>query len=172
MRKASNSKDLKISNRLLVRDIIRRKGLIARYELAKETGLTPPTVTVIVNELVRDGVVREVGRGESHGGRRPVMLELNPIAALIFAVRIQRGEAVTAIFDLIGNILNQHSQTVNTTSPEELIEVIGESYDWLVQNTELDKKLVLWCGIATPGLVDTSRGVVERSSNLGWEKVP
>ncbi len=172
MRKASNSKDLKISNRLLVRDTIRRKGLIARYELAKETGLTPPTVTVIVNELIRDGVVREVGRGESNGGRRPVMLELNPKAALVFAVRIQRGEAVTAIFDLIGNILNQYSQTVNTTSPQELIEVIGESYDWLVQNTALDKKLVLWCGIATPGLVDTGRGVVERSSNLGWEKVP
>lgn len=172
MRKASNSKDLKIANRLLVRDTIRRKGLIARYELAKETGLTPPTVTVIVNELVRDGVVREVGHGESHGGRRPVMLELNPTAALIFAVRIQRGEAVTAIFDLVGNILNQHSQTVNTTSPEELVGVIGESYDWLIQSTGFDKKLVLWCGVATPGLVDTSRGVVERSSNLGWEKVP
>lgn len=172
MRRASNSKDVKISNRLLVRDTIRRKGLIARSELAKETGLTPPTVTVIVNELIKDGVVREVGRGESSGGRRPVMLELNPKAVLIFAIRIQRGEVVAAIFDLIGNILNQHSQTLDTASPEKVVEAIGQSYDWLVHDTSINKKLILWCGIATPGLVDTNRGVVERSSNLGWEKVP
>lgn len=172
MKKASNSKDLKVLNRLLVRDTIRRMGLIARYELAKETGLTPPTVTVIVNELIKDGIVLEVGPGESSGGRRPVMLELNPRAAFIFAVRIQRSEAVTAIFNLVGNILNQHSQTLNTFSPEELVGVIGESYDWLLKSTAIDKKLLLWCGVATPGLVDSSSGVVERSSNLGWEKVP
>lgn len=171
MKKASNSKDLKILNRLLVRDTIRRMGLIARYELAKETGLTPPTVTVIVNELIKKGIVLEVGHGESSGGRRPVMLELNSRAAFIFAVRIQCGEAVTAIFDLVGNILNQHSQTLNTASPEELVGAIGDSYDWLLKNTAIDQKLVLRCGIATPGLVDSSSGVVVRSSNLGWEKV-
>ena len=172
MRKASNSKDIKISNRLLVRDTIRRKGLIARYELAKETGLTPPTVTVIVNELINDGVVREVGHGESSGGRRPIMLELDPKAALIFAIRIQRGEVVAAIFDLIGNILNQHSQTLDTASPEKVVDAVGQSYDWLVHNTAIDKKLILWCGIATPGLVDANQGMVQRSSNLGWEKMP
>jgi predicted NBD/HSP70 family sugar kinase len=62
---ASNSIDVRIYNRILIRNIIRKMGPIARYELAKETGLTPPTITAIVNELMEDGIVMEVGYGEN-----------------------------------------------------------------------------------------------------------
>ena len=97
-------------NRLLVRDVIRRLGPIARFEIAKETGLTPSTVTVIASELLEAGIIKEVGHGESSGGRRPILLELNPMAANVFAVRLQRGELVTAIFDLAQNILAEDEQ--------------------------------------------------------------
>ena len=63
-----NSKNLKTHNRIFIRDIIRKLGPIARYEVAREAGLTPPTVTMVVNELIREGVVLEVGFGESSGG--------------------------------------------------------------------------------------------------------
>ncbi|MGE5598713.1 MAG: winged helix-turn-helix transcriptional regulator, partial [Bacteroidota bacterium] len=52
---ASTLQDLKVTNRLLVRNTIRRQGPIARSEVAKATGLTPSTVTVIVNDLIRAG---------------------------------------------------------------------------------------------------------------------
>lgn len=159
-------------NRLLVRNTIRKLGPIARYEVAKETGLTPPTVTVIVNELMASGIVREVGHAESSGGRRPVLLELNPTAAYIFAVRLQRGGMVTALFDLANNLLNQHCQALNTDLPDDVVEAIGNSFDWLLDNTRVNREDIIWCGVATPGLIDSHRGVVERSSNLNWEKVP
>jgi DNA-binding MarR family transcriptional regulator len=121
----SNSKDLKVLNRLLVRDMIRRLGPIARYEIAKETGLTPSTVTVIVAELLEAGVIKEVGHGASSGGRRPILLELNPTAAYVFAIRIQRGELMTAIFDLGKNIMAQRYSHLDTDLPDNVVEMIG-----------------------------------------------
>ncbi len=169
---ASNSKDIKRLNRILVRNIIRKLGPIARYELAKETGLTPPTVTVIVNELISDGVVLEVGHGESSGGRRPVMLEINPQAAYIFALRLQRDEVVTALFNLKGDILSHHKRVIDTAAPERVVEAVGNSFDWLIEDTGIDREKVLCCGVASPGLINTQRGVIGHSSNLKWDRVP
>lgn len=168
----SNSKDLKVLNRLLVRDMIRKLGPIARYEIARETGLTPSTVTVIVAELLEAGVIKEVGHGESSGGRRPILLELNPSAAHVFAIRIQRGELVTAIFDLAKNILAERHYQLDTSVPEEVVEAMGGSFEELIGEIKVDPDHVLWCGVACPGLVSSHKGVVERSSNLGWLKVP
>ena len=173
MRKiASNSGDVRIYNRILIRNIIRKMGPIARYELAKETGLTPPTITAIVNELMEDGIVMEVGYGESKGGRRPVMLELNSKAAYIFAVRIQRDEAVTALFDIGGNILEHHKQALDTSMVDDVVDAIGNSFDWLIENTGIKKEKVLCCGVASPGLINIHRGLIVHSSNLKWDQVP
>ena len=168
---ASKSRDLKVLNRLLVRETIRRHGPIARHEVAKLTGLTPPTVTVIVNELLREGVVREIGFGESTGGRRPVMLTLNPRAGYVLAVRLQRGQAVTALLDLGAEILASQILRLGSHLPAEVVEAVVGSCGQLLEATGIRLEDVFWCGIASPGLIDSSHGVVARSSNLGWENV-
>ncbi|MEW5867088.1 MAG: ROK family transcriptional regulator [Bacillota bacterium] len=168
---ASNSRDVKVLNRLLVRNTIRKLGPIARHEVAKVTGLTPPTVTVIVNEMIRSGIVKEVGRGISTGGRRPVMLELNPCAGFILAVRIQHGEIVTAILDLAGTILETQRLEPDTSAPGNVVNVIGTSFDNMTERLGIKNDQVLWCGVASPGLIDSHRGIVARSSNLAWQNV-
>ena len=94
---ASTNSDLKEINRALVRDTIRKRGPVARSEIARITGLTPPTVSAIVKDMLEADIVKEIGRGVSTGGRRPILLELNPKAGFVLAVRIQRGEIVTAL---------------------------------------------------------------------------
>ncbi len=168
----TNSKDLKVTNRLLVRDMIRRRGPIARYEIARETGLTPSTVSIIVAELLRTGVIQEVGHGVSSGGRRPILLELNPAAAYVFAVRLQRGELVAAIFDLKEEILAERFCQLNTDHPQRVVDAIGHTFEELVTELQISPNRVLWCGVASPGLVTADTGVVERSSNLGWVGIP
>ena len=169
---ASNSRGIKVHNRLLVRDTIRMLGPIPRREVARIVGLTPPAVTVIVNELMRENIVKEVGWGESSGGRKPVMLALNPQAGFVFAARLQRGESVAALLDLSGNILEKRLKKLDTSLPEDVVEALGESFDSLLRSTGIAAHDVLWCGVASPGLVDSSQGVVQRSSNLNWNKVP
>ena len=169
---ASNSKDLKVLNRLLVRETIRRRGPIARYEVARVTGLTPPTVTGIVGEFLRAGVVREIGPGESNGGRRPILLKLNPRAGYVLAVRIQRGEVLVALLDLANNILRDRRQGLVGTGPEDVLREAEMSFAEFVRDEGIGEEEVLWCGVAVPGLVNSGRGLVERSSNMEWVQVP
>lgn len=172
IRNVINSHDLKVLNRVSVLDIIRKQGPVARYEVAKLTKLTPPTVTVIVNELLKTGIINEVGEGESSGGRKPVMLELNSRYGYIFAVRIQRGEIVSALIDLAGTILENRRLKLETAVPEDVATAVKGCFEQLLEITQIPKQKVFWCGVASPGLVDPFRGIVERSANLNWHKVP
>jgi N-acetylglucosamine repressor len=172
MKSASNSRDLKVLNRLLVLNTIRKNGPIARYEVAKITGLTPPTVTVIVSELMKRGVVKETGAGKSNGGRRPVFLELESSAGFIFAVRLQSGEIMAALMDITGNVLESRYLKLDTEFPEAVVAAIRECLDQFIKRTGTPRERVLWCGVAFPGLIDISQSTVVRSFNLGWNKAP
>ncbi|HYH04608.1 MAG TPA: winged helix-turn-helix domain-containing protein, partial [Bacillota bacterium] len=166
VRTANNSKDLKVLNRIKVLNTVRKNGPVARYEVAKLTGLTPPAVTVIVNELMKAGVIQETGIGESSGGRRPVMLELNPRFSYILAVRLQKGMAITALLDLNGTILESRQQRLDTSHPAEVVSIIVVSLNLILSSCGISLEKVLWCGVASPGLVNSFQGVVERSSHL------
>lgn len=65
-----------IRNRRQVLRLIRNKGGISRAEISKLTGLTRPTVSMIVRELSDENFITETGKGESSGGKRPIMLTL------------------------------------------------------------------------------------------------
>lgn len=171
MQTGSNSQAIRLHNRLLVRDTIRKSGPLSRRDVARMTGLTPSAVTGIVNDLVRIGVVQEIGRGESSGGRKPVLLELNPRAGYIFAVRLQSGETVAALIDLGGNILSKQQKKLDTNSPDKVVEAIVDAFTSMIAGSGVDVDDVLWCGIASPGLVDSAVGLIERSTNLNWNKV-
>jgi|LSQX01.2.fsa_nt_gb predicted NBD/HSP70 family sugar kinase len=171
-RGSRNSQDLKLFNRLLVRNVIREKAPVARFEIARETGLTPSAVTVIVNDLIGEGAVSEMRLGRSTGGRRPVMLGINPKAAFVFGVRLQKNQIEMAIFDLGGTILNKELQTLDTSDPTEVVEEIGGYFDRAIIESDLDRKKILWCGLASPGLINSHSGEVVRSSNLNWLNVP
>mgnify|MGYP000863680118 CR=1 FL=1 len=167
----STGQDLKILNRILVRDTIRKLGPISRHEISHKTGLTPSTITVITSELIKQNIIKETGYGDSRGGRRPILLELNPKVAYILAVRIQKGEVLIGLFDLACNILSKQSYAFDSISPEEFGQIISDSFNWLCQSNNIDPKKVLWCSIASPGLIDSRKGVVVRSSNLNWHNV-
>ncbi len=171
-RTASNSKDLKVLNRIKVLNTVRKNGPIARHEVAKLAALTPPAVTVIVNELMKVGILQETGWGESSGGRRPVMLELNPRFGYIFAVRLQHGIVNTALLDLAGTILESRHQKLDTTHPDEVVSSIVLSLKLILAGNGISREKVFCCGVASPGLVNSYEGIVERSSNLDWGRFP
>ena len=60
--------------------LIKEHEQISRADLAKRTGLTRPTVSSIITDFANKQLVVESGKGDSCGGKRPIMLKLNPDA--------------------------------------------------------------------------------------------
>src|SRR5690606_8138922 len=76
--KGSNLSKVKAINLSVVLNHIRSRGPISRTELAEITDLTSATITNVVNQLVKLGLVSESGRVVSRGGGRyRVLLTLN-----------------------------------------------------------------------------------------------
>ena len=67
--RGGNRKRIKEHNRILVINHLRLHGPVSRVDLARHTELGLSTITYIVDELLRDGIVVESGSGESSGGR-------------------------------------------------------------------------------------------------------
>ena len=96
---------LKALNTLAVLDVLRRRKVVSRAQIARETGLTAATVSSAVSELESSGIVRTVGVGESEGGRPPVLMRFNPEAFYIAGVDLGVSKAIAAIIDLEGRIV-------------------------------------------------------------------
>src|ERR1041384_2107806 len=66
-------------NRQIVLNYVREREPISRAEIARETDLQRSTISAIVEDLTREGLIEEVGEGESTGGRRPTLLKLGAV---------------------------------------------------------------------------------------------
>ncbi|RMF39072.1 MAG: winged helix-turn-helix transcriptional regulator, partial [Chloroflexi bacterium] len=93
-------------NRNLVLNLIKSRGPISRTEIARLSGLSLATVSAITAELMKTGLVHEMGAGESTGGRRPVLLRLNHRAGFVVGVKLMEHAITSALTDLDAQVLH------------------------------------------------------------------
>ena len=79
---------MKSVNRSIILNKIRTDSPISRAQIAKDTKLTPPTVSSNVRALIDQGIVVESVLGESQGGRKPTMLLINNEAFYVIGVDV------------------------------------------------------------------------------------
>lgn len=150
--------------------LIQEKNLISRVALADSLGLNRSTITAIVNELLHQQLVKEVGIGASKGGRPPTLLQFNSDAAYTVCIEWSSDYVKLFITNLNGDIFFSRSLITTTIrNPNDqirqVIQIISEAYEQLPQ-----KHLgLLGIGIIVPGIVEN--GVVN-SYSLDWESVP
>ena len=92
------------SSRSAILDLIRAAGTISRVELTRATGLTAATISTVVRRLIDDGLVLEVGRAESTGGKPRMLLQLDPSARYAVGVHLDHAGITYVIANLGGAI--------------------------------------------------------------------
>src|SRR6202163_979650 len=92
-------------NRQIVLNYVREREPISRAEIARETDLQRSTISVIVDALEMDGLIEEIGEGESTGGRRPTLLRLRTVGPVGIGVAINPRLTTVATSDLAGRVL-------------------------------------------------------------------
>ncbi|HEX8025455.1 MAG TPA: MarR family transcriptional regulator, partial [Candidatus Limnocylindrales bacterium] len=123
-------------NSRLVLGTIYDRGPISRAAVARATGLTRTTVSDVVNELLRDGLAREIGRGPSSGGRAPVLLEVTGNARHL--VGLDLGDKVFrgAIVDLRGRIASAVEIAVRDRDGDDALQRVFSLVDRLLAGTD------------------------------------
>lgn len=169
-----NSDLIRGVNRSLVLDLIRRQGPISRAAVKRLTGLNFTTITNAVNDLAEEGLVREVGFGVSHGGRKPLLLTLNPTARYVVGCELQSTRLVVGLVDLQGRLVARADQPKSPeTTPAEVVERITHGIGAVLAQSGVAMSQLAGLGVAAPGPLDAGAGVLLTPPNmLGWRDVP
>ena len=145
--------------------LIRESGPMSRTDLARLSGLAASTVSLRVEELVRSGLVEEIGDGESRGGRRPRLLRASGGGGVVLAADLGRYHARLAVVDLAGKRLAQDEFAISIDDgPSATLEAISARLAELATG-----RRVLGVGMGFLGPVDPAAGqVISPSGMPGW----
>ncbi len=167
--KATHRQTRAFNEQLVLRAIYDREQ-VSRAELARLTGLTRTSISALVGELIHDGLVEEVGRGPSTGGKAPIMLHLRHDGRHAIGLDLGASKFSGALVDLRGGVVKSVQVDLDGRNGAEAVEVVYDLIESLIQCTGGES--VLGVGIGAPGLVDSRAGVVRWAVNLDWSELP
>lgn len=168
MKKATRQQT-KAHNSHLVLKTIYHQGQVSRAGIARLTHLTRTTVSEIVAELMKEGLVEEVGQGPSKGGKPPILLSVVDDSRHLIGIDLANSEFRGGVINLRGKAKHRFNLPVNNRNGEAALALVYELLDELVAATD---RPLLGIGIGTPGLMDARRGVVRHAVNLNWQNLP
>ncbi len=159
-------------NRAILLNAIKTNGPISRVVLAHLSGLSPATVTAITGDLIDENLVFEKETGDSSGGRRPILLALNPRGGFVIGVKLMEDHAVGALTDLNAAVLYKDSIIFPDGSLDSVISALVSLVNTLIYQGGIHKKQLLGVGIGLAGVVDSSSGMLRQSPFFGWKDTP
>jgi len=159
----------RVRNTRLILKTIYGIGPISRADVARETGLTPPTVSDVVASLIKIGLVEEIGLAPSSSGRRAILLRVIDDSRQIIGVDLSREDFRGALTNLRGHISHRNVIPLEDRDGDAALALVYDLVDRLVDEAT---RVVSGIGIGAPGLVDASKGVLQQSVNLNWRFIP
>ncbi|MFZ5517644.1 MAG: ROK family transcriptional regulator [Candidatus Zhuqueibacterota bacterium] len=163
-------------NEIRLLNLIREQGPISRNELARKSDISKVAVSDIINRLIKSGYVLEIGKGQStsRGGKRPIMLKLNPVNGYVVGIEIKRRHTTVALADIESTIVDMAQVEYDIGIQfEACIPRIIAVIEALLQNNQIDARKLVSIGIGIPGFVDYIAGQLMFADTLqGWAHKP
>ena len=128
-------------------------------DLSRALGISVPTVTKLVSELISDGCLQDEGKVGTSGGRRPSIYGLNPDAGYFLGIDVARQHFHIAVSDFKGEIILfiqdiEFVLEANADSFRTMCSLIREE----IRKAGLDWDKVLGVGISLSGRVNPEKG--------------
>lgn len=160
-------------NLALIMHILRTRAPISRAMLSVETGLNKATVSDLVNELIENEFVRELGNVSSGTGRPATQLELNPSAGFLIGceVGVDFIEVLVTNFapETVWKMKDEFSPSLGQAAIlERLVALLRQG----VEKGQPFGKRLMGIAVGIPGMVDHNTGTLRFAPNLQWRDVP
>lgn len=169
-RRAGSLSSLRELNRLRVLEVVRERGSVSRAEIAGETGLARSTVSTLVGELQRAGLVVEQGEGRTgaaQAGRPPVLLSLDPSAGAVLGVQFDHSYVRVAVADLSLTLLAEATRELDVDHDAASgIDAAAMLAEDVLARAGVDRDRVVGAGAGLAGPIDRTTGAVGSSTIL------
>jgi predicted NBD/HSP70 family sugar kinase len=147
----ANQVRVRAYNERLVLSLVRRHGALSKADIARRTGLSAQTVSVIMRELEKEGLLLRDKPVRGRVGQPSVPMRLNADAVLSFGVKIGRRSADLVLMDFVGTIRRQLHQTYAYPLPQDILSFVTSGIREIERELhEGERQAIAGVGIAAP----------------------
>ena len=166
-------------NGILIKNKIFRTEHAMRGEIAKGLGLTLPTITNSINEMIKEGVVEPEPLPEeclSGGyGRKPQMVRFRREAGYSIGIELGAYHTRAVLVNLRGEVVEERTRRKAALQYGEMLAQVTELVDELcgcVPSLQKEEGKLIGIGIGVPGFVDTEGGTIRQNFRDDWNGRP
>ncbi len=172
MKLGQNLKTLRDNNLAVLLSTIWDYKNISRAKLAKITGLAPSSVTRLTQELHDIGLIVEIGKGTSSGGRQPVLISPNPKAGIVISFDLSGSRIQGGVFDASNQLLKADEIPLLNVGPDAIQNYIFQLLDNFLTDESLSGEKLLGVGVCIPGVVNIEKTGISIAYNLQLRDFP
>src|SRR5712691_5146007 len=158
-------------NRQIALNLIRARQPISRADLARSMDMRRGAVSLIVNELIEEGIIFEGATGETSRGRKPKFLFVDTRLRCAVAVDIRPTRTYIMATDLVGRPLVGVTSFPTERDPKRFVSDLAARIRRLLSDHEEIGECA-GIGIVVPGMVDRTGSRILYAPRLGWHDLP
>ena len=157
-------------NRTIVLNLVRARQPLSRADLARAMGVRRGAVSLIVNDLLKDGAIVEGATGDAVRGRKPTFLYIDSRRRAVVAIDIRVSQTSLMLADLVGKPIGGIVTLPTERDPMALVKSLAVRIKRLLaDHGEIDDFTGI--GVAVPGMVERPSMRVLHAPTLGWHDV-
>lgn len=131
--RGTNQTGVRLYNERLVLSLIRHHGSLPKADIARLTGLSPQTISIITNQLTADGLLLKGTPQRGRVGQPSVPYSLNPEGAFSFGLKIGRRSVDLYLVNFTGKVLKFLHSVYRYPTPEGIRRFTREGIDELLK---------------------------------------
>jgi len=150
----------KISHKKQILRAIYFNGPLSNSDLSKQINLSTPKINSLLVELIEDGLVEDLGRGDSSGGRRPNIYGLVKNGFYVVGITINIARTIISIFNSNNELVSgPHFFSIKMQSDITIFNRVNEMLEKVVAESNIPYNKIIVAGIELPGLINLKQGV-------------
>lgn len=169
-KKGSSLLETRRWNRVLIKNMIFRTENATRTGIAEALGLTLPTITTSVNEMLSEGILEEIPMAENNlvnaMGRKPTSIAFRADTACAIGVELGPYATSAVLLNMRGKVVASSEEESGAEDYYQMLKNIEEQIRKLMKFAE--EKRFLGVGIGLPGFIDCGSGVIRSNLRQEW----
>lgn len=133
---------------------------LSNAELAKTLNLSTPKINSLLLEMMDEGLVEDLGRGDSSGGRRPNLYGLKCDGFYVAGITINITRTIISVFNSKNEVVSgPHFFPIKMQPDLGIFKLVNTELEKLIIENNIPHNKIIVTGIELPGLINVKKGV-------------
>ena len=164
--RGSSQSELRAHNERLILSILRNHGPTAKAEIARMTGLSAQSASVIMRKLEGEALIERCAPVRGKVGQPSIPMRLAIDGALFFGLKVGRRSTDMILVDFLGTILDRVHLTYRYPEPDQTLGFVHDSIAQITKKlTAQQQGRIAGLGIAIPGYLWEWAKIIDEPSD-------